>query len=207
MEKRDMFRACATALLAVTLTLADLPQGWSQTAPGGNTGRGGTGLTDWGSDGPGSGVTTPSDYLTQSITRNLDAAKAECGRYDPVYRIDCLRQRLLDIARRIPQGPAYREARQIVARASDRLGRIQARHADAAKPRQRSRGNARLKERKAYAAIKRQNLNKAMAEARQVIEEAETQLLRASENSEKRASHYRQIAAAVGSTKVLLRSA
>ncbi len=46
-----------------------------------------------------------------------------------------------------------------------------------------------------------------MAEAVKVIAEAETQLLRATENSDRRASHYRRIAVALGSTKVLLRSA
>ena len=197
---RAMFRCCGAAVLAGALTLAGMPETYGQTAPG----RGNT-LPSGGTGGTGVATAIPTDYITQSIVKNIGSAKAECGRYDPVYRIDCLRQRLLDIARRIPQGHAYGEARQIIARASDRLGQIQARSIDPGK-RQRSRGNARLKERKAYGAVKREKLRKAMAEARQVIEEAQTQLLRASENSDKRASHYRQIAAAVGSTKVLLRS-
>ncbi len=207
MERRNLIHSCGTALLAAALTLSGMPETYGQTAPGGGGNTGGSATPTWSGSSPSTDTATPTDYLTQAIIKNLDAAKAECGRYDPVYRIDCMRQRLLDIARRIPQGPAYREARQIIARASDRLGSIQARHADTGKPRQRSRGNARLKEAKLYGAVKRQNLDKAMAEARKVIEEAETQLLRASENSEKRASHYRRIAAAVGSTKVLLRSA
>ena len=201
---RDIFRSCGTALLAIVLTLSGLPETYGQTT----NGRGGTIPGGGGdSEGPGVGTETPTDYLTNAITKNINGAKAECSRYDPIYRIDCLRMRLLDIARRIPQGPAYREARQIIARASDRLGSIQGRYLDSRVPRQRSRGNARLKEARTYAAVKRANLNKAMAEAARVIDEAQTQLLRASENSEKRANHYRQIAAAVGSTKVLLRSA
>lgn len=191
----------AAALLAAALALTGIQDAYSQTTnPRATTTTDGSG-TDL------VGTTRPSDLVTGSIRSNLRSVNAECGRYDPIYRIDCLRQRLLDIARRIPQGPAYSEARRIIARASDKLGVIQARNIDTGKPRQRSRGNARLKESKVYSAIKRENLNKAMEQARQVIEEAETLLLRASENSEKRASHYRQIAAAVGSTKVLLRSA
>lgn len=204
MEMRDMLRSCGTALLAVTLTFSGLPETYGQTT----NGRGGTLTGDGGgAEGSSVGTETPTDYLTSAITKNIDSARRECSGYDPIYRIDCLRKRLLDIARRIPPGPAYRQARQIIARASDRLGGIQGRYIDSRIERQRSRGNARLRERQVYSAIKRESLNKAMAEAAKVIEEAQTQLLRASENSEKRASHYRQIAAAVGSTKVLLRSA
>lgn len=203
MNKPEVLRSINAALLAATLLLSGLPEAYGQTAPA----PGGGAVTGRGSSRGSAETTTPTDFLTRAIIKNVNAASAECAAYDPVYRIDCLRQRLLDIARRIPQGPAYREARQIVSRASGRLGNIQARYNDGKVQRQRSRGNARLKESKAYAAVKRESLNKALAEARQVIAEAETQLLRASENSEKRASHYRQIATAVGSTKVLLRSA
>lgn len=198
-------RFCGVAILATTLALMGTPDAYSQRATG-QTGGGGINTFSGGSSSTTS-TSTPTDYLTNSIVKNIGAARAECGSYDPIYRIDCLRQRLLDIARRIPAGPAYSRARQIVATAANRLGRIQASNNDHAAPRQRSRRNTRLREAKVYTAIKRQNLKKAMEQARQVIEEAQTQLLRASENSEKRASHYRQIAAAVGSTKVLLRSA
>ena len=46
-----------------------------------------------------------------------------------------------------------------------------------------------------------------MQQAQRVVQQAETKLLRSSENSEKRFQHYQQVATAVGSTKVLLRSA
>lgn len=186
--------------LAATLGLAGVQDAYSQTA-----GRGNTVTREGGSDD--SGTSKPTDFVTTSIVKNIGAVRAECASYEPIYRIDCVRQRLLDIARRMPKGPAYSEARQIVSRAADQLGRIHASNIDRRVPTQRSRRNTRLKEAKIYAAIKRQNLNRAMEQARQVIAEAETQLLRAGENSEKRASHYQQIAAAVGSTKVLLRSA
>lgn len=197
-------RSFGAALLAAALAVAGVQEAFSQSTPGGGTS---SGPTASGTAGTSTSTATPTSYLTNSITRNIDAARAECASYDPVYRIDCLRQRLLDIARRIPRGPAYDDARRIISQAAGKLGRIQAGNIDRRAPRQRSRGNARLKESKTYVAIKRENLNKAMEQARQVIQEAETQLLRAAENSEKRANHYQQIAAAVGSTKVLLRSA
>lgn len=204
MGKPETVRSLAAAFLATTLALGSMPEAYGQAAPtpgGGTT----TGIAT-GSGGGLMDTPTPTDYLTRSIVKNINAASAECAAYDPVYRIDCLRQRLLDIARRIPKGKAYDEARQIVQRAAGRLGRIQAANLDAKAPRMRSRGNARMKETKTYTAVRKRNLERAMEAARQVIEEAQTQLLRASENSEKRASHYRDIAAAVGSTKVLLRS-
>lgn len=203
MRKPETLRSTHALFLAMALALAGLPDAYGQTAPGGG-GTGGTISGTLSSRTP-TYTTTPTAYLTRSISRNIAAAE-ECASYDPVYRIDCLRQRLLDIAQRIPKGPAYDEARQIVQQAAGRLGRIQAANIDRSAPRQRSRGNARIKAARTYTAIHRRNLDKAMVQARQVIEEAQTQLLRASENSEKRASHYRQIATAVGSTKVLLRS-
>ncbi|GMB82412.1 hypothetical protein NN6n1_31950 [Shinella zoogloeoides] len=204
MKKPEMVRAFGLALLATALSHGTMPEAYAQVAPapGGGTVTG----TAIGSSRDLMDTPTPTDYLTHSIVKNINAASAECAAYDPVYRIDCLRQRLLDIAQRIPKGKAYDEARQIVQRAAGRLGRIQAANLDAKAPRIRSRGNARMKETKTYTAVRKRNLEKAMEDARQVIEEAETQLLRASENSEKRAGHYRDIAAAVGSTKVLLRS-
>jgi hypothetical protein len=44
-------------------------------------------------------------------------------------------------------------------------------------------------------------------EASNILEEAETKLLRSASSDAKRAIHYQRIAAAVGSNKVLLRSA
>ena len=205
------FPSLGATLLAAALALSGIGEAYGQTTtPGGGGGPTGGGTAVGSSStggGVGGGTARPEKYLTDSIVKNIRAATAECAGYEPVYRIDCLRQRLLDIARRIPHGPAYAEARQIVAQAASQLGRIQASAKDHKAPRQRSRRNSRMAETKTYTAIKRQNLDKAMAQARQVITEAETRLLRASENSEKRASHYRQIAAAIGSTKVLLRSA
>ena len=206
MSMQAFLRSTHIALLASALSLATIADVRGQSTPsGGGTSTGG--FSGVGGGTVPAGADVPTSYITSSIVKNINAARAECGGYDPVYRIDCLRQRFADIARRIPSGPAYSQARQIVGRAASQLGRIQGSISDQKAPRKRSRGNARLKEAKVYTAARRDKLNKAMEQARQVIAEAETQLLRAGENSEKRAGHYQQIAAALGSTKVLLRSA
>ncbi|MBB5041662.1 hypothetical protein [Shinella fusca] len=213
-------RSLGVALLAATLALGGARDAYSQaaggpaggggTTGGGTTGGGGTttgGSTPHGTRSLDPNVSGPSDYVTNSIVKNIQAMRAECAGYDPVYRIDCLSQRLHDITVRIPSGPAYGRVREILGRASGNLARIQANNADRTAKRQRSRVNSRLKTAHTYGAVKRQNLKRAMAEAVKVIAEAETQLLRATENSDRRASHYRRIAVALGSTKVLLRSA
>jgi hypothetical protein len=198
MVSRGRLHPLYAAVLTAALALAGVSDGYGQST--GNAGR-------EPSSSRAESTATPSVFITNSIVGNLAAARAECGSYDPVYRIDCLRQRLLDIARRIPQGAAYAQARQIIGRAAGQLNTIQFSNADTRVPKQRSRRNPRLREAKVYTAIKREKLNQAMQQARRVIEEATTQLLRAGENSDKRSAPYQKIAAAVGSTKVLLRSA
>lgn len=148
-----------------------------------------------------------SNYRTNAIVQDVNAIRSECAGLEPEYRIDCLQQGLREVAKRMPQGGDYREARRAMERAVARLGRIQSANADTRAQRLRSRGNARFKLAKSYTAIKKANLKKAMEQARQVIDEAQTQLLRSSENSQKRSAHYQKIAVAVGSTKTLLRSA
>ena len=229
-------RSLGTALVAAALAFGGAHDAYSQATGGGTTGGGTTGGTTGGgttggatgggaTTGSSTGVTvsgnsphsyessansmvaTPSGYATRAIVNNITAARDECAGYDPVYRIDCLSQRLRDVADHMPRGEAYDQAQRIISKASRDLEGIQASNVDHDAPTQRSRANPRLKGARTFSAIKRENLDRAMEQAKQVIEEAETQLLRATENSDKRASHYQQIAVALGSTKVLLRSA
>jgi hypothetical protein len=146
--------------------------------------------------------------ITNKIHKDFAAAVTECGRYDPVYRIDCLRQNLDHLIRSMPSSGDYRQARQILERASRRLGAIVNKYDDPETPRlkPRSRANPRFLQNRSYRAVKRRQLGRALAEARQVIQEASTQLLRSSENSVARLAHYETMAVAVNSTKVLLRS-
>ncbi len=147
--------------------------------------------------------------ITQSVNKDLAAANDECGRYDPEYRIDCLKTNIDNMLRKLPRSGDYREARQILQKASQRLGNIVNKYADPSKPRIKATpgANPRFKRVRHYRAVKRSALNSAMREARQVIQEAQTQLLRSAENSSLRRAHYQSISVAVGSTKVLLRSA
>ncbi len=153
----------------------------------------------------GAALTPPA---TGAVTHNIDSVTNECARYDPVYRIDCVRQGLNNLAKRIPANGDYGRARSLIMRASGKLGSIVQRNADNQAPKLETApgANPRFRAKRRYTAIKKANLGMAMQQANAVMEELQTELLRASENSEKRRQHYQRIAAAVGSLKVLLRS-
>lgn len=199
-EKHGMTRASAT-VVALAMALAPVGTAYGQTTPGGGTHSGTHEENSYPRSRP-----SLSDYETTAITRNVDAVRNECADLDPRYRIDCLRKGLIEVAQRIPESGDYAPARAIIAEAAAKLGEVQRKHADPAAEEKKSSGNARIAANRTYKAVKREELAEAMAEATKIIEEAETKLLRAGENSEKRAAHYQQIATAIGSTKVLLRS-
>lgn len=154
------------------------------------------------------GETGLETAFTTSIIRNVEAVKAECGRYDPVYRIDCLQRGLRLTAQRIPRNAAYGDMKRAILRAADKLDAIVRANVDTRAPKLDAKpgANPRFARNRSYRAIKRENLAKAMAAASQVVDELQTELLRAADNSEKRQQHYQRVAVAVQSTKVLLRS-
>jgi hypothetical protein len=145
---------------------------------------------------------------THKIVLDLASIRKECGGYDEIYRIDCLRQGIDMVVASLPDNSEYRDAKRILRKASSRLGRIVSTYQDAAAPKLEvpAGANPRFKKRRKYVAIKREAVPDAMAKAQNVIDEAATQLLRSSENSERRLAHYQEISVAVDSTKVLLRS-
>lgn len=198
----------SAGLVTLALALTPASSSFGQTTPSGGTGgtSSSSTSTEHGSSSDPYQPATVSSYETAAITNNISAVRNECAKYDPRYRIDCLRQGLTEVARRIPERGDYSDTRRIIAQTAAKLGEVQNKYADNAAPEQTSEGNARFPAKRTYKAVKQEKLAVAMEEATKIIEEAETQLLRAAENSEKRSAHYQEIAAAIGSTKVLLRS-
>lgn len=145
---------------------------------------------------------------TDRIVQDLLSIKRECGRYDDVYRIDCLRQGIDMTIARMSDRPENRDAKKILRRASRQLAAIVSTYEDdnAAVLEVSPNVNPRFKKKRTYHAVRKADLPKAMAKANAVVDEAATQLLRSAENSERRYAHYQQISAAVDSTKTLLRS-
>ena len=189
----------------------------AQTVDPGGDGGGNGGSRDGGKESPGHGDNYTgrehqelrlSRYETDSIIEDLRLVRRECGNYDEVYRIDCLRQGIDMVVASMPDGGEYTEAKRILRTTSKRLGSIVSKYQDRSAPKLVAPrdANPRFKKRRTYRAVKQETLPHAMAEANAVVSEAATQLLRSAENSERRYAHYQQISVAVDSTKVLLRS-
>lgn len=197
---RTAVTICLATAMVVTTPLSPGAQTTGQDNGGDTGGRPHLGLQI-----PGPTRLTP--YITSSIVQNIQAVRVECGRYDPVYRIECLYVGFSLVAQRIPRSGDYRDVKDILNRAASELSRVVSANVDSAAPRQASRGNSRFKVRRSYRAVKKQKLKAALKQAEDAVIRAETRLLRSGENSQKRYQHYQQVATAVGSTKVLLRSA
>lgn len=177
-----------------------------QAAPG--QGRGKTGDTSGNSGDYSPGTTKFNPLITGKISHDIAAAVNECGKYKDVYRIDCLRQNLDHLQRSLPSNGDYRKVKYILQKAVLRLGNVVTAYADPETPRMAPapHANPRFLKRRSYSAVRKSKVGEAMRKARAIIQEAQTELLRSSENSALRLAHYQKIATAVGSTKVLLRS-
>jgi hypothetical protein len=141
-----------------------------------------------------------SDRETAKIVGVIADGRDACGRLPVEYRIDCLRATFLAAARLVPSNrPDYDKARRILNNATRGLDRIVEQSLDSEAPK------AKLG-REMVRAVRKDSARSALSVARLVVTEAETLLIRSAENSKRRMVHYAQIAKAVGSTKVLLRS-
>ncbi|MCO8144975.1 hypothetical protein NHN26_07030 [Rhodovulum tesquicola] len=155
---------------------------------------------------PGLTLATASAATTDRVVARIEAGRDFCARIaQRAYAIDCLAAQLEGVARDMPGGD-YRAAGQILTRAARDLRRIAEANADPALPRGRVRVADTISPR-ALTPVRRDALNRLAAQAATILQEAETALLRSAEGSARRMVHYQRIAAAVGSAKVLLRSA
>ena len=127
----------------------------------------------------------------------LRQGSADCGGLRPEYRISCLAA-VYDEAASVLRGPEYAPARRELQFAARRLEGIARANADPAAP-------PVAKGRRRITAVKKSAVSKTNQQARQVIAETETRLIRSAGSSSRRA-RYAQIAQAVGSTKNILRS-
>ncbi|WP_454611183.1 hypothetical protein [Labrenzia sp. MBR-25] len=140
------------------------------------------------------------DRITRGVVWIIQNGTSECrNSIRPEYRFDCLRNVLGRAASTIENRPNYRDAARELRNLSRKLDGIVSKYQDRSAPR------ASVGQR-SYRAVSKANLAKARSEASAAIDESVTILLRSAGNSEKRKTHYSQIATAVGSTKRLLRS-
>ncbi|MCK0094127.1 hypothetical protein MWU60_00975 [Yoonia sp. F2084L] len=150
-----------------------------------------------------------SAEATDAIRFDIQSAQDFCRRAPSAeYGIDCLGDALEQIARDMPQTGDYAEARGAIEQAARKLRALARENASPDLPTGviRSTGPDGTQSNSPLTPVRTDTLAQTNAAAIAIIEEAETILLRSAANSAARRVHYEQIAQAVGSNKVLLRS-
>ncbi|NIZ62612.1 hypothetical protein DL239_16695 [Sedimentitalea sp. CY04] len=140
------------------------------------------------------------------VLERLATIRDECQPAE-LYRIDCLAERLTTLEKSMDNLVGYGEARDILSDTANQLREITQNNLDQDRPRARLEStDGSFRSKSPLSAVSAANERRALAQAVAVLAEAETRLLRSAESSSRRAVQYQQIAAALGSNKVLLRS-
>jgi hypothetical protein len=150
--------------------------------------------------------------LSVSGTRRIEWLIADrirhCEEYRPIWRIDCLADGFKQIARSLPEGAGYASIRQELSSTADELAALARKNADPVKPPERLRAQTSAGPRRTsrpLVPIAPQNLPAANRAADAIVADLSTTLLRSAPNPATQPEVAR-IAAAVDSTRVLLRS-
>lgn len=159
----------------------------------------------WSFGGPGA-----NEDRTADVVDALAAATQFCSWLPPGVRIDCLADRLRQIARALPRGGDYAPVREALRDAARELSGIaRANAVPGVAPKRygvRPPGGGAVIESGPLAEVAPDRRAAANAAALAVLQRTETVLLRSTENSRARMVAYQEIATALDSTKVLLRS-
>ena len=139
----------------------------------------------------------------------LSSARKFCAQIDKAYVVDCLAERLGVIADQVPEGSDYTAFNEVLSDTSRKLETLARSNRDMAKPRGRAKtgGETPISTTRPLTPVDAQRTAEINRQARAILESAETVLLRSGGQSRESQSQYRQLAQAVGSTTVLLRSA
>lgn len=150
-----------------------------------------------------------SANFTRQLVSSLATAKAFCGGLDKsAYRVDCLAERLQVVSDGIPEDSDYDEVRQVLNAASAEMAQLARNNRDADLPRAPAsrQGDSSERTTRPLTPISAAAQAEVGQQAIAILEQAQTQLLRSAEGSNSRSLQYAQIAQAIDSTKVLLRS-
>jgi len=141
-----------------------------------------------------------------AVTSQVEAATQFCARLPAqAYVVDCMAERLDAISRAMPSTGDLAEAKARLAEASRDLAELARANADTALPRATARVPGGTATRRALVPVNPARQAAAKSQAAAILERTETLLLRSADRPVTMAG-YRQIAGAVGSAKVLLRS-
>lgn len=154
------------------------------------------------------GSTTPD--VTVDIVAEIAAIQEFCRKFPWDVRIDCLSDRLRVLANEIPNDQNFRPMKRALLEASRDLKQVSQRFRVSEAPRRYvapSPVNSAPIRTEPLQRIRPDSRAEASAQADRVIGQLQTKLLRSAENSRRRALAYQEVAAALNSAKVLLRSA
>ena len=147
--------------------------------------------------------------IADTVVEGLESAKEFCEQLaDKQYTVDCIAERLAEVARQMPNTGEYAEARAAIMKASKKLHALAVSNKSSTAPRGRASraGPNPVRTTRPLTPVSLDRLEQVKVEATKILAEAETVLLRSAASSESRQINYTRIAEAVGSNKVLLRS-
>lgn len=149
-----------------------------------------------------------SAAFLKELVQGLGAARAFCaGLQDEALTVDCLADRLDRVANDIPEGTDYEEVRNVLAQTSQDLAQLARSNRDPGRSRARvSTTDKSRKSSRALVPVRPEAQAQVNAAAAAILDEAVTVLLRSAASEKKRSGQYAQIASAIDSNKVLLRS-
>ncbi len=156
---------------------------------------------------PASGFGSPA--FTSFVVGSLAAAQKFCAEIkEQAYRVDCLAERFGALAKSIPKDSDYAEVQSVLKSASDQLANLARSNRDRALPRGRAtRPGSTETTTRPLTPVSAEATASVNQQARAILDNTETLLLRSAEVSQSKTAQFAQIADAIGSNKVLLRAA
>lgn len=175
------------------------------------TGDDDSGSSDYGYDAEetdgdttGQSPTTQITTITQVAPR-LASVSALCAASGG-YLADCMAERIEALTKDASKMGGYDEMQQILKETAEELRLLVRENQDPSRPRARLVAADGQSSSRPLVAVAPDRIESTHAQAIRILEEAETRLLRSATGSTERANQYRQVAEALGSNKVLLRS-
>lgn len=139
------------------------------------------------------------------LTTRLSQMKSLCAKSGG-FVVDCLAERIETLELDATNLHGHRELKQILRDTAEELRQLARANSDPAEPRARISSSDGQRSARPLVAVTPRRRAAVQRQAIAILEEAETKLLRSSTQSVARASQYQQVANALGSNKVLLRS-
>lgn len=148
-----------------------------------------------------------SQNFTTLLVNGLASAHKFCGKLDSAYQVDCLSERIDAMAKQIPEGSDYVEVQDALEKASDQINSLARANRDRALPRGSASAAGETTTTRPLTPVAADAQAQVNQQALAILQDTQTLLLRSAEASESKLVHYQRIADAIGSNKVLLRSA